>query len=297
MKDIQNAIHLNYQNLSKTQKAIAEIVLQQPQQYFMLHISECADRLKVSEASLTRFARAIGFNGYNEIKKFCQTEIMQSYGIKERIIHSLQEPSRDSNLIKALIHKEMDNFSAQIEDLDYGVLEKLAQLIAAANTTYIAGLGVATTLVGFLKFRLRRLGVNVHALDEGGYEFVENLTSLQQEDVVIVIGFRRIYEELLTAINYANRVGCPVFAITENPLSQLAVSADDYVVVRRGPDESLNSVAFPMAVCNAVAITVARLKEQKVAAAIDKLEWLNMQMEKNYKGEKPHEKKKNTQPS
>ncbi len=290
MKAIQNAIRLNYLNLSKTQKAIAEIVLEQPQQYFMLRIAECAGRLNVSEASLSRFARAIGFNGYNEMKNICQTEIMKSYEIKERIIRTLQEPSQDSELLKTMLQREMDNFSVQMDELDYGTLEQLAHLISTAKTIYIAGLGVATTLVGFLKFRLRRLGVRVQALDEGGYEFAENLTSLQQEDALIVIGFRRIYEELLTAIDYAHRVGCPVFAITENPLSRLAVSADDHIVVRRGPDESLNSVAFPMAVCNAVAIMVARLKEQNVTGTVNNLEWLNMQMKKHYKGEKTDEK-------
>ena len=158
MRDIQNAIRLNYKNLSKTQKVIAETVLQQPQQYFILHIAECAGRLNVSEASLTRFARAIGFKGYNEMKSFCQTEIMKSYGIKERIIRSLQEPSKDNEPMKALLYKEMDNFSVQMEELDYVALQKLAHLIASAETVYLAGLGVATTLVGFLKFRLRRLG-------------------------------------------------------------------------------------------------------------------------------------------
>ncbi len=285
MRDIQNAIRLNYKNLSKTQKVIAETVLQQPQQYFILHIAECAGRLNVSEASLTRFARAIGFKGYNEMKSFCQTEIMKSYGIKERIIRSLQEPAKDNEPMKALLYKEMDNFSVQMEELDYGALQKLAHLIDSAETVYLAGLGVATTLVGFLKFRLRRLGVKVQALAEGGYEFTENLTLLQKEDVVVVIGFRRIYEELLTAIDYAKRIGCPVFAVTENPLSQLTVMADDHIVVRRGPDESLNSVAFPIAVCNTVALTVARLKEQKVTGTIDNLEWLNIQMKKNFKGE------------
>ena len=111
MKTIQNAIRLNYLNLSKTQKAIAETVLPQPQQYFMLRIADCAGRLHVSEASLIRFARAIGFNGYNEMKSFCQTGIMKYYEIKERIIHTLQEPSKDNELIKVLLQKEMDNFS------------------------------------------------------------------------------------------------------------------------------------------------------------------------------------------
>ena len=97
-------------------------------------------------------------------------------------------------------------------------------------------------------------------MDEGGYEFVENLTLLQKEDVVVVIGFRRIYEELLTAIDYARLIGCPVFAVTENPLSQLTVMADDH-------------------------------KEQKVTGTIDNLEWLNMQLKKIYKGEKTDEKK------
>ncbi|MDR3601592.1 MAG: MurR/RpiR family transcriptional regulator [Desulfosporosinus sp.] len=285
MDEMQKVIQLHYQRLTKTQKIIAEKVMQQPQRYFMLHIAECATSLGVSEASLTRFARAIDFKGYNELKSFCQINLLKSLGIKEKIIRSLQEPSGGSELIKAQLLKEQDNFSAQMDNIDYKALERLAQLIASANTVYIAGLGVAKTLVEFLKFRLRRLGVDVRVLREGGYEFAENLTLLKREDMVVVIGFLRIYEEILTAIDYAIKVDCPVFAITESHLSKLAVSAHDYVVVRRGPDESLNSVAFPIAVCNAIAITVAHLKEQEVTSTVDNLEWLNMQMKKNFGGE------------
>lgn len=285
MDEIQNAIRSHYPELSKTQKKIAEKVLHQPSQYFMLHIADCAARLNVSEASLTRFARAVGFNGYNELKSLCQADLMSSFGIREKIVRSQEEPPRDSSLMKDLLEREQDNFSAQIEEIDYAALEKLSRLLSSADTVYITGLGVASTLVKFLAFRLRRMGVNVRELAEGGYALAESLTLLKREDALLAIGFRRVYDEVLTAVEYGVKVGCPVFAITESPLSQLALSAGDYAVVKRGPDQFLNSVAFPIAVCNAVAVMVARLKKQEVTDTVDNLEWLNRQLKKNFGGE------------
>ncbi len=287
MEEIQNAIRSHYQTLSQTQKRIAEEVLHEPSRYFMLHIAECANRLKVSEASLTRFARAIGFNGYNELKSLCQTDLLSAFGIREKIVRSLRETDEGRSPIEDQFQRERDNFSAQMNEIDYVALEKLAHRLAEADTVYIAGLGGAKTLVEFLAFRLRRLGLNVRELREGGYALAENLTLLGSEDILVAIGFRRVYDEVLTAVEYAGKVGCPVFVLTENPLSKLARSEGNYAVVRRGPDELLNSVAFPIAVCNAVAVMVGRLREQEITGAVDNLEWLNRQLRKNFGGENP----------
>jgi DNA-binding MurR/RpiR family transcriptional regulator len=274
---IETAIQAHYHGLSKRQKEIAEKLMLQPPQYLLLPIGECAERLKVSSASLTRFARAVGYQGFNELRRDCRAGVMASLGIRERMEQCLQDSGPEESLIRRNLSRELDCFSREVEQLDYGALARLAQRIAVARQIYLGGLGVSQSLVQFLKFRLRRMGIQVRALGEGGYEFLENLTALQPTDLFLTISFRRVYRELLTGIHYARRIGCPTFALTEQPLSALAIAADECIVIRRGPEDSLNSVAFPMAVCNAVAIAVARQKEQEVKRNLDRLEWLNGQ--------------------
>jgi DNA-binding MurR/RpiR family transcriptional regulator len=272
---VRNAIVSNYEILSHTQQRIAEKVVEQVEKYLMLPISKCAQELQVSEASLTRFSRAIGYASYAQLREDCCQEVVEALGIRERLEHSIQKSGEHSNFLAHQLHQELEHFQSQVESVDYTTLEQLSQKIAQAGCVYLAGLGVSTSLVRFLEFRLRRMGVQVRALCTGGYEMMEDLTGLQNKDLLLVIGFRRIYRELLTAAAFAKSMGCPVFAISEHPLSALALASDWHLVLKRGPDSELNSLAFPMAICNALALSVARQREAEIQQTITNLDWLN----------------------
>lgn len=272
---VRNAIVSNYEVLSPTQQRIAEQVVDQVEKYLMSPIGKCARELQVSEASLTRFARAIGYASYTQLREECCKEAVEALGIRERLEQSLQKKVEHPNLLAYQLNQELEHFQSQVEIIDYATLELLGARITQADCVYLAGLGVSTSLVRFLEFRLRRMGVQLRTLCVGGFEMMEDLTGLKDKDLLLLIGFRRIYRELLTAAAFAKSIGCPVFAISEHPLSALALASDCHLVLKRGPDSGLNSLAFPMAVCNSLALSVAQQREAEIQHAIINLDWLN----------------------
>lgn len=286
MTDVVDTIRNHYSSLSKTHKKIADSVLDNPTEYFVRDIGDSARALAVSEASLTRFARAIGYKGYGELKRICQSQLvhaMSSFGIKEKLVESIESESSLDSIRQNLI-RERDHFAAEVEALNTDALNELAEALTKARTIYVIGLGAAATIVEFLSFRFRRIGFDVRKLNEGGYALIEKLSALGSADLLLAIGFQRVYDEVLTAAEHAKKVGCQLFVWTENPFSKLALVCGNYVVLKRGEKGRLNSVALPLSVANAVAIKAASLLGEKLNDAVNTLDHMNRQLQSHLGG-------------
>ena len=61
-------IQLLYNQLTKTEKKIADYVTKNANQVLFMSITELADACKVADASVYRFCRTIGVKGYQEFK-------------------------------------------------------------------------------------------------------------------------------------------------------------------------------------------------------------------------------------
>ena len=67
MKDMKELLHSAH--LTKTQKIIAEYVLDNASEACFMTSTEIALKLGVSESSVIRFSRTIGFDGFMDFQK------------------------------------------------------------------------------------------------------------------------------------------------------------------------------------------------------------------------------------
>ena len=58
----------NYGKLSKTEKKVADFLMQTEQNDIPLYITDMAKATQTSEATIVRFAKKLGFNGYQQLK-------------------------------------------------------------------------------------------------------------------------------------------------------------------------------------------------------------------------------------
>ena len=57
-----------YESLSKAEKKIADFLMSAPQNAIPLYITDMAKACNTSEATIVRFAKKLGFNGYPQLK-------------------------------------------------------------------------------------------------------------------------------------------------------------------------------------------------------------------------------------
>lgn len=80
--DFGQIISENYQELTKSEKQIANYLRKNQEESAFLSAAELAERLGLSEATIVRFARTVGFDSYPAMR-----EVLQE-NFRRRVTHS-----------------------------------------------------------------------------------------------------------------------------------------------------------------------------------------------------------------
>ena len=173
-QDIASIIDLHFEEFTDLEQEIARYFLQSETIADDLSSQQVTQKLHISQAALTRFAKKCGFTGYREFIFQYQADNQAS-----------QHPDH-SPLTKRVL-RSYSNMREQTQDLiDEKQLERIAQLIEGADRVYFFGTGSSGLVAREMKLRFMRLGVVCEALtDQDGFAWT---TSIMDENC-LVLGF------------------------------------------------------------------------------------------------------------
>src|SRR5512137_1584187 len=88
---LRSRIERQLASLSKSQQIIANYLLTSYDEAAFLSAADLAQRLEVSEATVVRFAKAIGYRGFPELKRCLQDLYRGQVSPAARLQHKLAE--------------------------------------------------------------------------------------------------------------------------------------------------------------------------------------------------------------
>lgn len=268
-------IEEHYSSLSKGQKAIADELVNKDKHFVYLNIEALSSDLGVSAASLSRFIKKIGYENYSSFKRDIQEDQQKDLDPSIKMKSFLSRFDSDEQNIKAQMLKDIDVLSSFMQSLDMESVQEAVLKISKAKSIVLAGLGISKSLVYFYDFRLQRMGIKTKCLINGGTEFIEALSTLTDEDLIIVFSFKREYKEMVLSLKYAREHDIQSIALTENARGNIMKYADTVLHVTRGPDHALNSLGVPMSFSNALLLEAASYRKEVIYAHMNKIKNLN----------------------
>lgn len=204
--DIATIIDLHFEELTELEQEIARYFLQSDTIQDDLSSQQVTQKLHISQAALTRFAKKCGFTGYREF-------IFQyQHQANKQDTHS----HKHSPLTKRVL-RSYSNLREQTQDLiDEEQLERVAQLIDDAERVYFFGTGSSGLIAREMKLRFMRLGVVCEALtDQDGFAWT---TSIMDENC-LVLGFSLsgTTQSVLDSLLDAKEMGAKTILFTSAP--------------------------------------------------------------------------------
>ena len=205
-QDIATIIDLHFEELTELEQEIARYFLQVDTIVDDLSSQQVTQKLHVSQAALTRFAKKCGFTGYREFVFQYQ--------------HQASKPDTHSHKHSPLTKRVLRSYSnlrEQTQDLiDEEQLERVAQLIDDAERVYFFGTGSSGLIAREMKLRFMRLGVVCEALtDQDGFAWT---TSIMDENC-LVLGFSLsgTTQSVLDSLLDAMEMGAKTILFTSAP--------------------------------------------------------------------------------
>ena len=204
--DIATIIDLHFEELTELEQEIARYFLQAETIQDDLSSQQVTQKLHISQAALTRFAKKCGFTGYREFVFQYQ--------------HQASKPDTHSHKHSPLTKRVLRSYTImreQTQDLiDEEQLERVAQLIDDAERVYFFGTGSSGLIAREMKLRFMRLGVVCEALtDQDGFAWT---TSIMDENC-LVLGFSLsgTTQSVLDSLLDAEEMGAKTILFTSAP--------------------------------------------------------------------------------
>ncbi len=275
--DIQklfDKIHQAYPQLSKGHRKIADSIMESWENIAFISPKELGEKLGISEATVIRFAKELGYDNYSELRRYIRDLLKYSLTPAEKMTTTVDK-IKDDHSVQKILATEFDILKEGIQKISFEEFSRAVNLLEKARRIFIIGFGVSASLCHFLEFRFQRMQIDTHILTHGGKSFFEKLLLANEEDVIIGIGFFRCAREILIAFDYAKKHSIATIAVTHSSISDLAKLATVTLVANRGPVKEVNSLVVPMAVLNALVIALAQREGPRSLEALGKLDQIN----------------------
>jgi DNA-binding MurR/RpiR family transcriptional regulator len=251
--DVRDRILDHVDELPPQQRTIADYLLEHLDTVPFLSVPELARRCGVSEATIVRFGQRIGFSGFAELKTALVELLQNRLGVGEEV--EVEELGED--LIEAVARHEGRNIRLTVENIDRQIFTAIADLVFGADHVYTFGMGISAHLAELAAYTLVQIGVAAHPLSTSYSSPREQLITLTDRDLLLVISLPPYSRQSLELITAATEIGAATVALSDRLIAPPARHAGLSLAVRSDNLTFTNAVAAMTVVINALATAVA----------------------------------------
>jgi DNA-binding MurR/RpiR family transcriptional regulator len=279
-QDFNQIISNSYPQLTKGEKQIANYLLKNQDEAAFLSGGELADRLELSEATVVRFARKLGFESYPAMREALQENFRRRVGHSARLRSRLDDLREGGDIFEKVTVSEIDYLTEALQSVDRSSLQKAVTRIIACEHLFVFGTGPSISLVHLLNQRLTRFGKQVIPLTVAGRETLEPMMLMAKKDLLFAIGFFDVNPTLQIVLDYAREVKCPAILLTDTLGSVVGDKVDIVLAAKRGPVSAFHSLVVPMTIINTLLLEIANKNQEEVTTNLDKLDQLRERLKK-----------------
>lgn len=247
-----------YKDLSKTHKKLADSIKDSIHIIPFLSIKELGKKSDVSIASITRFAKELGFSGYSDFQRKI-SELVQKDVVPMKEIKSSILSEEDDNALKRIIDLNINTLSVLYnEELEKNFNDAIP-IISNSRKLYITASRSSYSVGYYLYFMLKGFIEDVELLTNGTSDISNKLAYVQKNDCLIPISYARYTKSTYDVTSYFHNKGCNIIAITDSYTSPIALKATKVLLCKN----AVNTYSFVSAMTIANALVTMLGKENK----------------------------------
>ena len=217
-----DSIRTQLDSLSKSERQVAQAVLRNPQLAIAENITALARHAKVSEPTVVRFCRAVGYHGWREFK----LKLAQGLALATDDAAAAATPAQDDlavDLIGKICGRSINTLLDLRNNLQPAAIQQALGLLAAARKIEFYGQGTSGIVAADAQHKFFRSGVPTVAYSDPDVHSIA-AALLSKGDVVVAISQRGSSRALLRSVQLARKSGADVIVLAPSgtPLAELA---------------------------------------------------------------------------
>lgn len=240
-------------------RRVTEWILNNQHDAAFLPANRIAEQLNVSQASVLRVGRLLGYDGFLEFQRALQEQLRAQVTTVERLEHARSAGiAGEDSLLYQVFELNLSNLRKTVRDLPPQAFKAAVELIGQARHVTVIGMGGGAGPVQFFAFTLgiMRPGT-VGAVTEYRVGWFEEFMNTGPEDVVISFNFSRYGRAQVEMTEFAVAKGAKLVLITDSPTAPLSGLAAAVLPVATDTMSINNSYTACMGLCDALLAALA----------------------------------------
>ena len=264
---VRETLENRYHQLTGQKRRAADYLIEHHRTAFSMSVQELARAAQVSEATLVRLARDLGFAGYLELRTALTEEATRVLLPEDRF--AFARPSREpSETAVTVARQEVENINRTVDELDPAQLKAFVGHLRRAELTVAVGLGVSSVLARLAAYQLSQVGCRADFLTREALSLAEQVALLPKKTVLLAIAFPPYSTRTLDTARRAKERGLTVLALTDSSRSPLVPIAEAAVYARTENLLYTNSISGAVVVLNAIATDLALADKKRALANV-----------------------------
>jgi len=215
-------------SLRPAEQRVAEAVLSDPAGVSESSITTVARRCQTSETTVLRFCRAIGLNGYPELRialaRAAQWE-ETDHSAGATITGQISATDSLADVVAKITHADARAIEETGSSVDLGALERAVDAVVGAGRVDIYGIGASALVGADLHQKLHRIGLVSFAWSDPHLALTAAAV-LRPGDVAVGVSHTGTTIDTVDALRVARARGATTIALTNFDRSPLVAEAD-----------------------------------------------------------------------
>ncbi|HEU0164814.1 MAG TPA: MurR/RpiR family transcriptional regulator [Thermomicrobiales bacterium] len=275
---LRSRIDQHKQSLTKSETVIADRLRKDGIEVAFSTAQAVSAQLGVSEATLVRFARTIGYDSYQHLQQDLQDEIRHQLSITtvERLRDNAAAGSALHEVFKSSLQRDIENLESSLNDFTDADIDAAVDALISARHVYVLGVRASAPAALFLSHSLRYVLETVRPFTLSVESYFEEMLDIGAEDALVVITLSRPSPRALQLVSFAKDRGAKIVAICDSAHSPIGQLADVALVVESESVTFIQSYTPVMSVGLALIAAVGSARhedaERRLAAAEELIE-------------------------
>ncbi len=202
-----------YPSLSKSEKKVADYILAEKGNIIYETLLEISKKINVGEATILRFVKKIGFNGFQDLK----LQIAKDDKPENKSYHENYMDSIANNMTSTILNTK--------KVLDIQQLNLSIKLIEESDRLFFYGVGASGLAAYEAQSRFVRMGKIGTSITDSHFQLMYS-SLCNGNDVIIALSLSGYTKDMIDSLTVAKKQNAKIIAITNYALSPIAQIAD-----------------------------------------------------------------------
>lgn len=256
--------------LTKKEKRIAEFFLDEEQRVFLMNVADIAKTIDVSDTSVIRFIKSLGFENFTDFKNSGQEDIKSRLDKTNDFIKNL-DIIKENSIEKLYIHKINEEVNKIFNSNSQKQIKKISNLIMKAKNKYIVGFKSTAGIANFFGVRLGFMLENVSTFNIDDSVVVNSIFNIKQEDILIIFDYPMYSKAAVVLAKIARENKAKILLFTDSDNAPLAEYSDILYKVKLNGISVFNSLISTQILIEYLLTYISQFIEEKAKIRFSKI--------------------------